>query len=96
LPVCLNALLHHALEHTAHHVNPSIPCYRLSSAQRALEARYPTEVPLRRITVRRYYEITKQCQLYDARRHQWVTFDAVGAARLAQQRDSYSMRRTTS
>jgi len=73
LPLHLDLLLHHALEHTAHHVNPSIPCYRLAEAQRTLEAHYPSEVPVRRITLRRYFEITRHCQLYDSIRHQWLT-----------------------
>jgi acyl-lipid omega-6 desaturase (Delta-12 desaturase) len=80
LPLRLDLLLHHALEHTAHHVNAAIPCYRLGAAQRALERQFPGQVPLRKISIRRYVEITRQCQLYDARRHQWLTFAEIEAA----------------
>jgi omega-6 fatty acid desaturase (delta-12 desaturase) len=80
LPLRLDLLLHHAMEHTAHHVNASIPSYRLAAAQRALEDRYPSEVPLRTITLRRYIEITRHCQLYDSILHQWVTFADVETA----------------
>ncbi len=80
LPLRFDLLLHHAAEHTAHHVNPGIPCYRLAAAQRALEARYPADVPLRRVTLRRYVEITRRCQLYDSARHQWLTFAEVETA----------------
>jgi omega-6 fatty acid desaturase (delta-12 desaturase) len=83
LPLRLDLLLHHALEHTAHHVNTAIPSYRLTGAQRALEKHYPAEVPLRKITLGRYVAITKQCQLYDARLHEWLTFDAVEATQFA-------------
>lgn len=77
LPLRIDALLHNALEHTAHHVNPSIPSYRLADAQRALRQRWPDEVPTRPITLRRYLAITRTCQLYDGRKHQWVSFAAV-------------------
>jgi omega-6 fatty acid desaturase (delta-12 desaturase) len=74
LTLRLDLLLHHALEHTAHHVNPAIPSYRIAAAQRALERMFPGEVPMQPITLRRYFEITRRCQLYDARRHRWVRF----------------------
>jgi acyl-lipid omega-6 desaturase (Delta-12 desaturase) len=74
LPLRLDVLLHHVMKHTAHHVNAAIPCYRLAAAQRALELQYPEEVALHRITVRRYIEITRRCQLYDTRLHRWVRF----------------------
>jgi len=80
LPLRIDLVLHHALEHTAHHVNPAIPCYRLTEAQRALEDHYPTEVPRRSVTMRRYLEITRACQLYDSHQHRWVTFAEVDTA----------------
>jgi hypothetical protein len=46
----------------------------LAAAQRALEAAYPAAVPMRPVTWRRYLAITRACQLYDGRNHQWVTF----------------------
>lgn len=80
LPLRLDLLLHHALEHTAHHVNAAIPSYRLAAAQRLLESRYPSEVQMHTITIGRYLEITRQCQLYDATRHVWLTIAEVQSA----------------
>ena len=83
LPLRIDMLLHHALEHTAHHVNPAIPCYRLAAAQRALEVAYPAAVPMRPVTWRRYLAITRTCQLYDSRDHRWVTFAELESIPLA-------------
>jgi len=80
LPMRIDLVLHHALEHTAHHVNAAIPCYRLADAQRVLQARWPAEVPTRIITLRRYFATTKACQLYDGKLHRWVTFAEADAA----------------
>lgn len=79
MPMRIDRLLHHALEHTAHHVDVSIPCYRLGDAQRALQARWPAEVPQRSITLRRYLAITRACQLYDSKYHRWVKFAEIEA-----------------
>lgn len=76
----LHVFLHNALEHTAHHVNAAIPSYRLGAAQRVLETQFPDEVPVRKITFRRYVAITRRCQLYDATCHQWVTFVQISAS----------------
>jgi len=83
LPLRIDLVLHRALEHTAHHVNPAIPSYRLAAAQRALEARWPREVPMREITLHRYCAITRTCQLYDSIKHQWLTFKDVEGVPLA-------------
>lgn len=80
LPLRCDALFHHALEHTAHHVDPSIPSYRLSAAQAELAKRYPSEVGQRTITLRRYLAITQQCQLYDYGKHRWLTIEEVERA----------------
>lgn len=94
LPLRIDVVLHHALEHTAHHVNASIPSYRLADAQRVLQQRWPAEVPTRRITLRRYLDITRTCQLYDGRKHQWVSFAAVDAppVRMADAREVHNLR----
>ena len=36
-PLRIGALVHHIMEHTAHHVDMSIPLYRLKNAQQMLE-----------------------------------------------------------
>ncbi len=84
LPFRLDLLFHHALVHTAHHVNTTIPSYRLAEAQRELARLYPSEAKVRKISVRHYAEITRRCQLYDSARHRWLTFAEVEAALVAE------------
>ena len=77
LPLRLDVLLHHVMEHPAHHVNAAIPSYHLAAAQRALEKCYPEDFVQRHITIRRFIEITRRCELYDGKGHQWLTFSKV-------------------
>lgn len=74
LPLRLDALLHHVMEHTAHHANAAIPCYRLAAAQRTLEAHFPMAVPRRRMSLQHYVATTRHCQLYDSALQTWVSF----------------------
>jgi omega-6 fatty acid desaturase (delta-12 desaturase) len=72
-PAVINALFLYIMEHSAHHVNPIIPLYRLRGCQAALAA-----------AVRHYVWSPKQCldtfarcKLYDYENHQWQDFDGV-------------------
>lgn len=80
LPLRLDLLFHDALVHTAHHVNTTIPSYRLGAAQRELARLYPSTAKVRKISARHYVEIARRCQLYDSARHRWLTFAEVEAA----------------
>jgi omega-6 fatty acid desaturase (delta-12 desaturase) len=75
LPVGLNQLFHNILEHTAHHVDPRIPLYNLPQAQQHLEAAYPTDVPVERLTPGYLLRILRTCRLYDYDKKQWLDYD---------------------
>ena len=50
LPFGLSRLTNNILEHTAHHVDPRVPLYNLPEVQGQLEATYPEEITVERLT----------------------------------------------
>ncbi|HVZ42560.1 MAG TPA: fatty acid desaturase [Ramlibacter sp.] len=75
MPRWVSSLFHHAFCHAAHHVCPSIPCYRLYDAQRELAARMgeaSVTVPFR---LRTLIDVAARCKLYDYEHHHWIDFD---------------------
>jgi len=76
LPRWADALLHHIMDHTAHHVDTRVPLYRLHEAQRAVAEAYGEEnvitVPFTFGGTGRTF---RACQLYDYRAHRWLSFD---------------------
>ena len=81
LPLGLHRLLHHALDHAVHHIDPTVPSYRMMRATSALAARYPLEISHRHIGLARYMKIAKACQLYDYVRHEWVSIGGLESER---------------
>ena len=75
LPFGLNCLVHGILDHTAHHVDPRVPLYNLPEAQAALEAAYPEDVPVERLTPLYVLRLLRTCRLYDYDRRQWLDYD---------------------
>lgn len=73
-PLKIGALLHHIMEHTAHHVDMSIPLYRLKQAQAKLEDMLPGRIIVQRFSWRWYIETAKACKLYDFSRECWTDF----------------------
>lgn len=70
----IGALLHNIMEHTAHHVDMSVPLYRLKEAQKILEARLPGRIVIQKFSWCWYFETVKRCQLYDFKRRCWIDF----------------------
>ena len=74
LPKWLSSLTHEICEHPAHHVVPSIPCYRLREAQ----ARLNELLGDRSLRVRPSYkvlaDIMRRCKVYDYEHHVWLDF----------------------
>ena len=68
------ALLHHIMEHTAHHVDMGIPLYRLKQAQSILENRLPGLIVRQPFSWRGYFETAARCKLYDFKVHRWTDF----------------------
>lgn len=73
-PDWISALLHHIMEHPAHHINSRIPFYNLKAAQRKLEKTYPDYIVVQDFSWRWYLECTRICKLYDFEKHEWVGF----------------------
>lgn len=74
LGVDVGALLHHITEHTAHHVDMTIPLYRLKAAQQILEARLPGSIVVQTFSWRWYFDTARRCKLYDYPRACWTDF----------------------
>lgn len=56
---------HWIMVHLPHHVDMSIPCYRLPEAARAIAIAYPDDVDERPIRVRDYLHSVRACKLHD-------------------------------
>jgi omega-6 fatty acid desaturase (delta-12 desaturase) len=74
LGVDAGSLLHHIMEHTAHHVDMGVPLYRLKRAQRILEEKMPGRIVVQRFSWRWYFDTARRCKLYDYRRRAWTDF----------------------
>ncbi len=72
-PRPLNFLLHRIMEHTAHHLDVTVPLYNLSAAQNAIE-RVSEEIVVERWTPRSFLAHIRACKLYDYSRRQWLDF----------------------
>lgn len=67
-------LSHRIMQHTAHHVHPLIPHYRLHEAQaRLLEVVGPAAV-VEEFTLRHAITVVRACKLYDYEQAQWTDF----------------------
>jgi omega-6 fatty acid desaturase (delta-12 desaturase) len=70
----MGAALHHIMEHTAHHVDMSVPLYRLKAAQRLLEERLRGHIVIQPFSWRWYADTARRCKLYDFQQHCWTDF----------------------
>ncbi|MCX7814922.1 MAG: fatty acid desaturase [Tepidimonas ignava] len=73
-PFKIGALMHHIMEHTAHHVDMSVPLYRLKQAQKKLEEMLPGRIIIQRFSWRWYFDTARRCKLYDFTRRCWTDF----------------------
>jgi len=73
-PWRIGALMHHIMEHTAHHVDMSIPLYRLQQAQAKLEELLPGRIVIQRFSWNWYFETARSCKLYDFARRCWTDY----------------------
>jgi omega-6 fatty acid desaturase (delta-12 desaturase) len=74
MPWYLEFVTAHIMQHTAHHVDPKIPLYRLTGSQQCLEDAYPKDIVIERWTVMTLGETLARCKLYDYENHRWLTF----------------------
>lgn len=68
------SILHHIMEHTAHHVDMSIPLYRLKQAQARLEELLPERIVVQKFSWRWYFKTARSCKLYDFTNKRWLNF----------------------
>jgi len=73
-PAGLGAAMHHIMEHTAHHVDMTIPLYRLKKAQAKLEQMLPGRIIVQRFSWRWYFDTARRCKLYDFARSCWTDY----------------------
>ncbi len=71
----MGAVLHHIMEHTAHHIDMSIPLYRLKRAQALLERKLEKAIIVQPFSWRWYADTARRCKLYDFKARCWTDFD---------------------
>ena len=74
MPWFLEFATAHIMQHTAHHVDPRIPLYRLIDSQGCLEKAYTQDIVVERWTFTTLGKTLAKCQLYDYENHRWLTF----------------------
>lgn len=73
-PLRIGTLMHHIMEHTAHHVDMSIPLYKLKQAQSRLEQMLPGRIIVQPFSWKWYFDTARACKLYDFTRECWTDF----------------------
>lgn len=77
----IDGAIHNIMEHTAHHVDPRIPLYRLARAQDDLEVRFSDDVVGHRFTIRSFAYLQRVCRLYDFEGHRWLDWSGEPTSR---------------
>ena len=72
-PRVVRILLHQIFDHTAHHLDVTIPLYRLHEAQTRIE-QGGESILIERWTPAMFARHLRACKLYDFRRHQWQDY----------------------
>lgn len=70
----MGSVLHHIMEHTAHHVDMSVPLYRLKRAQKLLETMLPGRIVIQPFSWRWYADTARRCKLYDYEARCWTDY----------------------
>jgi omega-6 fatty acid desaturase (delta-12 desaturase) len=74
-PQPIDWFLHWIMDHTAHHLQPAIPLYRLKDAQQQLEQQHGEQIVSYRFTFAAMRDILKACKLYDDQQGCWTDFE---------------------
>jgi omega-6 fatty acid desaturase (delta-12 desaturase) len=74
-PGPVNRVFHWIMEHTAHHLRPSIPLYNLPAAQQTIEAREQGRVIVFHWSIAAHLDVVRRCKLYDFRAQRWMDFN---------------------
>ena len=70
----MGSALHHIMEHTAHHVDMSVPLYRLKRAQALLERKLAGAIVVQPFSWKWYADTARRCKLYDFKARRWTDF----------------------
>jgi omega-6 fatty acid desaturase (delta-12 desaturase) len=70
----MGTVLHHIMEHTAHHVDMGVPLYRLKEAQALLEKKLAGHIVVQPFSWRWYADTARRCKLYDFDARCWTDF----------------------
>ena len=73
-PLGMNWGLFNILEHTAHHIAPQVPLYRLASAQAALREAYPRLVTQEKFSPATVWRVFAVCKLWDPAARCWKKY----------------------
>ena len=68
------SMMHHIMEHTAHHLDMTIPLYKLKEAQSRLEHLLPQRIVVQPFSWTWYFKTARQCKLYDYAARRWTDF----------------------
>jgi len=71
----MGGFLHNIMEHTAHHVDMSVPLYRLPEAQALLERELAGHIVVQPFSWRWYVDTARRCKLYDFTSRRWTDFN---------------------
>lgn len=74
-PQGINRFMHGIFEHTAHHLDVTVPFYKLADAQSELERVAGERMVVERWTFGGFLRTAQVCKLYDYDRHCWLDFD---------------------
>lgn len=74
MPRWLSSFVHHMFCHAAHHVCPSIPCYRLYDAQQRLNTLLGGAAVVIPFRAGALLDVFRRCKLYDYEQHRWLDF----------------------
>lgn len=72
-PKWYGVISHNIMEHPAHHVYPTIPCYKLHKAQEHLNS-LNTNVVIETMTLEYFWNVLTTCKLYDYKQQKWLGF----------------------
>lgn len=75
-PWPVNWVFHRIMEHTAHHLRPGIPLYRLLDAQTLLESK-SDDIVVQHWSIASHLQTLARCKLYDIDRRCWTDYGGI-------------------
>lgn len=76
-PRWYNILSHNTMEHTAHHIDSTIPLYHLAKAQQVLTKLLGDQLVTIDFSFRNFLATMRKCKLYDYDNYCWLDFDGI-------------------